>query len=64
MAIEGISEEARAYLSGMNPRKISKQTPAPATYTKRLDQKGETPTSALDDDPMGCLLYTSPSPRD
>ena len=51
MAITGLTEEVKAYLSGMNPRKVSSK-PAPATYTKKLDQKGETPTSALDDDPM------------
>ena len=60
MAITGLTEEVKAYLSGMNPRKISKQTPAPATYTKRLDQKGETPTSALDDDPMGYRYISYP----
>ena len=59
MAITGLSEEVKAYLSGMNPRKVS-TSPAPATYTKKIDQKGETPTSPLDDDPMGYRYISYP----
>ena len=55
MAITGLTEEVKAYLSGMNPRKVSSK-PAPVTATLGNDSAQAnpsfTPTSSLDDDPM------------
>ena len=55
MAITGLTEEVKAYLSGMNPRKVGSK-PAPVTATLGNDSAQAnpsfTPTSSLDDDPM------------
>ena len=54
MAIQGITEEVKAYLSGMNPRKVSSSAPATATLGNDSAQANPvfTPTSSLNDDPM------------
>ena len=54
MAIQGLTEEVKAYLSGMNPRKVSSSAPATATLGNDSAQANPvfTPTSSLNDDPM------------
>ena len=54
MAIQGLTEEVKAYLSGMNPPKVSSSAPATATLGNDSAQANPvfTPTSSLNDDPM------------
>ena len=54
MAIQGLTEEVKAHLSGMNPRKVSSSAPATATLGNDSAQANPvfTPTSSLNDDPM------------
>jgi len=59
MAITGLSPELKQYLSSMNPPKVS-TSPAPATSTRMLDQKGITPTSSIDNDPLGYRYISYP----
>ena len=62
MAIPGLSEEAKHYLSSMTPTKPSSTAPATATLGNDSAQANPTytPTSSLETDPMGYRYISYP----
>jgi hypothetical protein len=64
MAIDGITPEQKAYLSSMNPgavtRAIQQEALKSATVTRNADVKNITPTSSLDEDPLGYRYISYP----